>query len=110
MDINPYEPPKAELMPIKDGEVIARGRPCDACGSVNTSADVLMNQRPSATFALLFGWVFLLFRKAFTVRADHCRDCGATSRYRTTGSWVALAFLVVVALLTLIRLVLGAPS
>ena len=40
------------------------------------------------------GWVSLLVRGAFAVRTVRCSDCGAVNRYKTVGSWIAMAVLI----------------
>lgn len=40
---------------------------------------------------------FLLIRGAFSMRTELCRDCGATHRYKTAGSWIAMAILILFA-------------
>lgn len=40
----------------------------------------------------------MLIRAAFAIQTDLCRDCGKTNRYKTTGSWVALALLILIVL------------
>jgi uncharacterized protein (DUF983 family) len=44
---------------------------------------------------MFFGLYFLLIRGAFAMQKDQCQDCGATQRYKSTGSWVAVVVLVV---------------
>ncbi len=45
---------------------------------------------------LCFGWLFLLIRGAFAMRHARCTDCGQGFRYKSTGSWVAMAFLILI--------------
>lgn len=61
-------------------------------------------------FTLMFGWLFLLARKAFAVQADQCVDCGTVNRYKTTGSWVAIAVLILLVMLVLASLKFGTPE
>ena len=92
MSTDPYTPPKI----TPDGESHlprVTGRPCPSCGSRNTGREELLHRKPGVLWFMLFGWLFLLLRTAFIRRADSCRDCGDTFRYRTVGSWVALALL-----------------
>lgn len=48
---------------------------------------------------ILFGWIVLLLQAAFYVRTSECRDCGEIRRYKTTGSQVALGFVIFFAVL-----------
>lgn len=48
---------------------------------------------------LFFGWPFLLIRGAFSRAQAHCIDCKQGFRYKTVGSWVALAVLIAIILL-----------
>lgn len=75
-----------------------KGRPCGKCESTNTGPEVLSHRKPSVLYVLLFGWPFLLIRGAFAMRKDRCRDCGHVTRYKSVGSWVALAFLILLSL------------
>lgn len=68
-------------------------RPCSHCGSINTGPDTLSHSKPGIFYVMLFGWLFLLIRGAFSMRVDLCRDCGALNRYKSTGSWMALLIL-----------------
>jgi hypothetical protein len=70
-----------------------RRRPCRACGSVDTVRDALLLNRPSVLYVITFGWVYLLVRGAFAVRTARCMHCGALNRYKTAGSWIAMAVL-----------------
>jgi len=47
---------------------------------------------------ILFGWLGQLVKAAFSHRIDVCRDCGTSNRYKTTGSWIALAVLILLVL------------
>ena len=57
---------------------------------------MLSHSRPNILFVLFFGWFFLLIREAFAMRTDRCRDCGNLRRYKSDGSWFALAVLVLI--------------
>lgn len=92
--IPPYNTPDIECTAPKDAASNRRGRPCPACGSVNTVWDALLLSQPSILLVLLFGWVSLLVRGAFAVRTVRCSDCGAVNRYKTVGSWIAMAVLI----------------
>lgn len=90
---NPYQSP-APGDGGGDGDAAPRrGRPCRACGSARTTRDSSLRPRPSVWFVIFFGWVFLLVRGACARRAETCLDCGTVSRYKSVGSWVALAVL-----------------
>ena len=102
---DPHEPLQGES--VQDGvDPPLCGKPCPACGSTNTMTGVLFRSRPSVLFVIFFGWVFLLIRGAFAMRTEQCRDCGATRRYKSSGSWVALAVLIVLALCVVALVVL----
>jgi hypothetical protein len=93
MSENPYDAPKQgsegrETIPQ------ARGGRCLECGSANTGRDELSRRKPSVLYFILFGWLSLLIHGAFAMRTDRCRDCGAVHRYKTAGSWLALAVLI----------------
>jgi hypothetical protein len=95
--MNPYEPPKSvndakKLAISKDGTIA--GLPCRSCGSINTTTDFVLRAKPNLVWAVAFGWLFLWVRGAFAMRSWFCRDCGATSRYKSVGSWIALVLLV----------------
>ncbi len=96
--MNPYETPSAESTGPDCESAPTRGRPCPVCGSANTMTDTLLRSRPSILFVILFGWVFLLIRGAFSMRTEQCRDCGASNRYKSVGSWIALAVLILLVL------------
>ncbi|MFT5106822.1 MAG: hypothetical protein ACI9UA_002448 [Pseudoalteromonas tetraodonis] len=92
--MDPYKSPESET-PGGGGEVSHRaGRPCSKCGSANTVTNMLLRPKPSLLFVFLFGWLFLLMRCAFAIRTDICQDCGAPSRYKSVGSWIALVALI----------------
>lgn len=80
-------------------EVPEMKRTCKTCNSENVSTENLSKPGPSLFYTLLFGWLFLLCRLAFVSRRGICRDCGATIRYRTIGSYVALALVILLVLL-----------
>lgn len=92
--MNPYQPPETLLEPLPQFP----GRRCPACGSTETGSSVLSTNRPGLMSVILFGWLAMLIRAAFAIQTDLCRDCGKTNRYKTTGSWVALAFLILIVL------------
>ena len=96
--MNPYEAPSttSEVNPEVHPAVTmaATGRPCSACGSLNTSRDSALRPRPSILFVIFFGWVFLLFRGAFAMRRSQCRDCGEVMRYKSASSWIALVIVI----------------
>lgn len=95
--MNPYETPKTEQSGVDGVEVATRGRRCLACGSTNTMTDFALRPKPSILMVILFGWMFLLIRGAFSLRTYQCRDCGSANRYKTVGSWLALAVLLFLA-------------
>lgn len=74
-------------------------RTCATCNSENVSTENLSRPGPSLFYTLLFGWLFLLCRLAFVPRRGICRDCGATIRYRTIGSYIAMAFVALLVVL-----------
>jgi uncharacterized protein (DUF983 family) len=91
--MNPYETSRQE----SDARVevpYRRGGKCPTCGSGNVGRDELSRTKPSVLYFIFFGWVALLLHAAFAKRADRCRDCGAVHRYKTPGSWIALAVLI----------------
>jgi hypothetical protein len=61
----------------------------------------LSRSRPNILFVIFFGWLFLLIRGAFAIRTDVCRDCGKVTRYKSAGSWVALAILMLLVLVVI---------
>lgn len=73
-------------------------RLCQSCGSSNIRPDSALRSRPSVLWVILIGWIFLLIRAAFTKRKAVCIDCGATEDYRSTGSFLALVFLILLVL------------
>jgi hypothetical protein len=93
--MNPYDTPKQESGPSETSPYV-RGGQCPACGSANTGRDELARRKPSVLYFILFGWLALLIHGAFAKRTDRCRDCGAVHRYKTAGSWLALAVLILV--------------
>jgi hypothetical protein len=103
--MNPYESPGNESQKISSSPTIAAGRNCSSCGSSNTTRDRFARTRPSIIAFLLFGWVFLLIKGAFAMRADLCRDCGELNRYKSIGSWIAMAVLVLLVLLVIVGMV-----
>ncbi|MCW1921142.1 hypothetical protein OKA05_01165 [Luteolibacter arcticus] len=103
--MNPYSPPAAPSSPPaedRENDAITGvkvGHRCEKCGSTHTSGEEALRRKPSILAFLLFGWVFLLIRTAFSKRREHCHDCGAVRIYRTTGSVVAMVFLLLLAIL-----------
>gem|GEM_PF-1878738 len=102
---NPYQSPSAITEDTPEGTKEALGRPCPACGSLNTSRDSVLRARPSILFVIFFGWVFLLIRGAFAMRRSQCRDCGEVTRYKSAGSWVALGLLILLTLICALAMV-----
>lgn len=96
--MDPYPTSETELSRPEGegGSGVLRGRRCPACGSANVMKDSVLRPKPSIFMVILFGWLFLLVRGAFSIRTDQCRDCGAIRRYKSTGSWIALAVLIFV--------------
>ncbi len=76
-----------------------RGVPCLECGSENTTRDSVLRGRSNVLWVILFGWIVLLIRGAFAKRISVCRDCGATRRYKSAGSWMAMVVLALLVLL-----------
>lgn len=101
--MNPYETPKqsSEMESESPGteKMMPSGRPCDFCGSRNTGEDRLSRVAPNAISLLLFGWIFLLIKAAFSRKTDLCRDCGQVNVYKTTGSKIALAALIAISVI-----------
>lgn len=74
-------------------------RTCATCNSEDVSTENLSRPGPSLFYTVLFGWLFLLCRLAFVPRRGICRDCGAPFRYRTIGSYLAMALVILLVLL-----------
>jgi hypothetical protein len=112
--VNPYQSPTPAGSENNAGgtaPVEARreaGRRCEACGSANTAAEQALRSKPSILGVIFFGWMFLLIRTAFSRCNELCHDCGAIRRYRSTGSKLALVFLVLVVFLIVIACLPGA--
>jgi hypothetical protein len=94
--MNPCEAGNVDPHHSEAGVAIC-GNPCMPCGSANTGSEFALRSKPSILMTICFGWLFLLIRGAFSKRTDRCRDCGAIHRYKSAGSWVALAVLVLLA-------------
>jgi len=77
-----------------------QGRRCLQCGSCNTGGESALRRRPGIVAVIFFGWVFLLMRHAFSRSTEVCRDCGAVSRFKTIGSWLALGVFMLLAIAT----------
>jgi uncharacterized protein (DUF983 family) len=92
--MDPYETPKAlsSEPTLEAGKT--SGRRCPECGSTNTVRDFVLRPKPSILMVIFFGWIFLLIRGAFAMQNDACRDCGASNRYKSSGSWIAMAVLI----------------
>ena len=103
--MNPYEAPRHPsdsaseappvARPIETGDFSPSGRPCPFCGSLNTSKDALSRTSPSIISVIFLGWFFLLIRAAFSKQTDRCGDCEETNTYKSTGSKLAILFLIV---------------
>ena len=76
--------------------------PCPFCGSVNTTRDRFTRTRQNIILLLLFNWLLLLIKGAFSKRTDFCRDCEKLNRYKSTGSWIAMAALFLLILLAVV--------
>ena len=100
--MNPYETPRQISEPIQEKLDIPRGSPCLACGSTNTSTDDFLRLRPNLLYVIFFGWLFLLVRTAFAMQTCYCKDCGAEIRYKSMGSRMAMALLIVLCFLVLL--------
>ena len=96
--MDPYQSPTSS----DDVSLTSRGRPCPACGSANTCPDDPLRPRPGILSVILFGWVAILCRTAFSYRMQTCRDCGTPLRYRSIGNHLALAFLLLIVSLILV--------
>lgn len=105
MPVNPYQPPSTPPSPPtvdrSDDSVaeVKEGKRCEKCGSTNTSGDHALRSKPSILAFLLFGWVFLLIRSAFSKQREYCHDCGAVRVYKTIGSTFALLILLLLVFL-----------
>ncbi len=105
--MDPYTPPTTDPGDPGAARVAGpsnRGLPCLKCGSENTGDELALRHKPGILTVMLFGWVFLLIRAAFSKRTETCHDCGAIRRYRTTGSWLAMTFLLLIAALVALGL------
>lgn len=108
--MDPYKPPSTcpgDPVAASSSPLGRPGRPCESCGSPNTANEVALRQKPGIVTAMLFGWVFLLIRSAFSKVTETCHDCGAIRRYRTTGSQLAMVILLLIAVLIALGLVAG---
>ena len=103
--MNPYDTPLGDSEDNPNSPALYRGRPCPACGSQNTSRDSVLRSRPSILFVIFFGWAFLLIRGAFATRVSQCRDCGESNRYKSAGSWLAMACLITLVLLIALAII-----
>jgi len=106
---DPYEPPKAgagETEPVYKEHVLT-GPPCPECGSANTSIDSVLRPRPNIIAVIFFGWVFLLIRGALAIRKSICLDCDGIHRYKSTGSWIALGIVILIALSIVMAIIEG---
>lgn len=70
-----------------------RGGPCPACGGTNTRKDDPLRPRPGILSVILFGWIAILVRTAFSSQTQSCRDCGASRQTRSTANLVAFVIL-----------------
>ncbi len=102
--MDPYLPPEnqngddsVDVVPLAN-----RGAPCPDCKSTNTSSDDPVRSRPGILWVVLFGWIVILVRSAFSTKSEVCRDCGGVRRFRTGGNYVAMILLGVVILLFLL--------
>lgn len=95
--MNPYETP-ANVGDTKQAHVKAsRGKKCQECGGINTTTDSILKSKPSILPIILFGWLFIFIRGAFAMRTIVCRDCGASHRYKSLGSWILLCLFLFIA-------------
>lgn len=71
-----------------------RGRPCRSCGGTNTGTNNSLRPKPGILAIILFGWVAILIRTAFSGKTEACRDCGSTHTYRTAANQIAAVILI----------------
>jgi len=110
MTVAPKVGPAVMYPPSPDASTTGRrGKPCPVCGSTNVRRADVLRARPSILYVLLFGWIFLLIRGALSMRSEECRDCNAIHRYKSAGSWVALAVLVFLVLCVVLALYSDGP-
>ena len=80
-------------------QIPSRAKACPSCGSLETRKEIALRPRPSLLMVFFFSWYYLLIRGAFGRARAHCLDCKHSFRYKTFGSWIALAVLVMLILL-----------
>lgn len=102
--MNSCDTPVHESEPLLVAPASAAGKPSPACGSSNTTRDRFARKRLNLIYLVLLGWVYLLLSGAFAKRTDFCRDCGELNRYKSAGSWIAMAILWLFALLVVVGL------
>jgi len=94
--MDPYETSSTSSVP--GDSPMGSGKACAECGSTNTGTpQAYLRKRPSIVGLLLFNWLFMLISIAFSMKSVVCRDCGATRRYKSVGSWIALVILLLLA-------------
>ena len=86
----PYQSPESTSDPIPLPD---RGAPCLECGSANTGYHQALRPKPNILAIILFGWIAVLVRTAFSKKMQACRDCGATQGKRTVANHIALIIL-----------------
>lgn len=92
--MDPYQAPQS-IAESKNGS----SPPCLHCGSLDTTNDQLLNTRPNIFYVIIFGWFVILIRAAFTRRSYFCQGCGNSFTRKTSGSYVALALLIILVLI-----------
>ncbi|RYD61847.1 MAG: hypothetical protein EOP83_16085, partial [Verrucomicrobiaceae bacterium] len=87
--MNPYAPPSTPSPPPTEDRGsdsvtdVKASRRCEKCGSTNTSGEEALRSKPSILAFILFGWIFLLIRSAFSKQREYCHDCGEVRIYKT---------------------------
>ena len=96
--MDPYQSPKPDPN-LRPNAFI---RTCPSCGSVNLRHDDPFRPKPNLLAIILFGWVGILIRTAFSHKTESCRDCGEVRQYRTAANHIALVILVILVGLILV--------
>jgi hypothetical protein len=81
---------------------VHRGHQCRICGSLDTSAESILRPAPSIVLAYFFNLLYVLLRTALRVKSELCYQCGTVRRYKTAGSWIAWACLLLYVALSIL--------